>query len=497
MPIIYLTFFTTLDGRIQNVFFPVPLFVSQYWSYPEVQKAKDSLTYKNNRDSPEEKLADFYTGMDGILKVMRRQKKLKFFLSPFLHALFGGKSLGGQFGLKKIIPPQRVLFFLITLFFNIYYSYESYYEYEGRISNLTDQQISDIMFPKFVNFFWFWEFRKLSILIIASVHFGLACSLALRNILNSRATENLKDIIPGRTFFKKDSLENEILGQIIGLIQIPRTVGYLVLDSIQPLLLCACSGAALFSGRIWFYAPCLFDVLEQIRYMSFIVTAIGKNLLTIAFTILLVVLFLYFFSVLAYLFFPNQYDLSGHMNCNDIGSCFKVHLDYGFNNPPNWYPTTYIKPDIIGLNMGTELGILISKFTGTIYNLIYTILINLVLQAIVSGLIIDTFSSMRVKNEQIQQDIKEKCFICSIDRDELEQAGLSFLNHIKVEHNMWKYLWFKIYLESKDPLNYTGPEFYANQQFLERQTFVRLMPLKRSLALERVKFNLSQESLKK
>eukprot|EP00596_Hydrurales_sp_CCMP1899_P005089 CAMPEP_0119051638 /NCGR_PEP_ID=MMETSP1177-20130426/73187_1 /TAXON_ID=2985 /ORGANISM="Ochromonas sp, Strain CCMP1899" /LENGTH=757 /DNA_ID=CAMNT_0007030911 /DNA_START=1652 /DNA_END=3923 /DNA_ORIENTATION=- len=54
------------DGQIQSVYFPVPSFVSQYWGYPEVQKAKEALIYENSRQSPEEKIADFYTGMDGI-----------------------------------------------------------------------------------------------------------------------------------------------------------------------------------------------------------------------------------------------------------------------------------------------------------------------------------------------------------------------------------------------------------------------------------------------
>ena len=175
-----------------------------------------------------------------------------------------------------------------------------------------------------------------------------------------------------------------------------------------------------------------------------------------------------------------------------LGSCFKVHLDYGFNNPPNWASTSYIKPEIKGLNQGTALGILISKFAGTLYNLIYTILINLVLQAIVSGLIIDTFSAMREENENIQADINDKCFICSIPRDEFEQAGVSFQKHVTVEHNMWKYLWFKLHLLSKDPLNFSGPEHYANTQMVEKQSFVHLLPVKRSLSLEKVRNNLNK-----
>jgi len=57
-----------------------------------------------------------------------------------------------------------------------------------------------------------------------------------------------------------------------------------------------------------------------------------------------------------------------------------------------------------------------SIVAGTFVNLIYVILINLVLQAIISGLIIDTFGDMRAESEATAEDIRDKCFICSIPR---------------------------------------------------------------------------------
>ena len=53
---------------------------------------------------------------------------------------------------------------------------------------------------------------------------------------------------------------------------------------------------------------------------------------------------------------------------------------------------------------------------GSVYNWVFVILINLVLQAIISGLIIDTFGEMRAENEEIENDIRAGCFICSIDK---------------------------------------------------------------------------------
>ena len=64
----------------------------------------------------------------------------------------------------------------------------------------------------------------------------------------------------------------------------------------------------------------------------------------------------------------------------------------------------------------TTYGYIISLIMGSIYNWVFIILINLVLQAIISGLIIDTFSEMRAENEEIEMDIRAGCFICSIEK---------------------------------------------------------------------------------
>jgi len=119
------------------------------------------------------------------------------------------------------------------------------------------------------------------------------------------------------------------------------------------------------------------------------------------------------------------------------------------------------------------------------YNLSFVLLINLVLQAVVSGIIIDTFSEMRAENEAKEADMNTICFICSINRDDFEQAGISFSDHIREEHNMWKYLYFKLYLDLKDPLSFSGPENHAHEKMKDKQSFVRLFPIKKSLSLDR------------
>lgn len=76
--------------------------------------------------------------------------------------------------------------------------------------------------------------------------------------------------------------------------------------------------------------------------------------------------------------------------------------------------------------------------------------------AIISGIIIDTFSEMRTINQTIDEDTRDRCFICNIDRDDFEKMGLNFERHVRRDHNMWNYLFFRVYLFNTDPTEMTG-----------------------------------------
>ena len=43
------------------------------------------------------------------------------------------------------------------------------------------------------------------------------------------------------------------------------------------------------------------------------------------------------------------------------------------------------------------------------------------------------------------------CFICDIDREDFEQIGLNFKQHIKEDHNMWDYVFFRFYVPAAVP----------------------------------------------
>jgi hypothetical protein len=110
------------------------------------------------------------------------------------------------------------------------------------------------------------------------------------------------------------------------------------------------------------------------------------------------------------------------MTWNEIG-------DVGYINP-FFTPFDFITDDYY-----RDLA---SKLLGSVYNFIYLVLVNLVLQAIISGYIIDTFGSMRDQQESIEEDKRSCCFICSIGRDEFERCGIPF-NKVSLLHDLVTY----------------------------------------------------------
>ena len=449
------------DGSVQRVYFPIPKFVTTYWTYPEVQKAKNKFVWAVSRESPEDKLGDFYDRSEGLIQVMRRQEWLRRNLTPLVHGIFGGVN----FLVKKIFflkyMKMKPMFLMLSFCFNLA---NTYWQYRSQYPWIEEQEYG--FFRAMLHF----EGREKVVLYFYCVHFALALALFVRAFVNSPANDNMKISRMGGNVI--DTAVNRVTKLSLAL-----------LDCWWHICLVAFSAGGIFLNA-YFFAPILLDIINQIRVMSFLLDAITRNLSRIAFTLLLTIIFLYLFAVITIVGFKDQYALAGKHACSDLISCFKLQIDYGLVNPPEWVGDGYIDPYISAGAESTSYGHIGSIMAGSIFNFSYIILINLILQAVISGLIIDTFSEMRAESDEIEVDIRETCFICSLHRDEFEQLDISFLEHVKSEHNMWHFIWFMIYLESKDPLSYTGPEQYLSENMSEKNGFVRFCPVRKSLSIQ-------------
>jgi inositol 1,4,5-triphosphate receptor type 1/inositol 1,4,5-triphosphate receptor type 3 len=95
----------------------------------------------------------------------------------------------------------------------------------------------------------------------------------------------------------------------------------------------------------------------------------------------------------------------------------------------------------------------ILRFT---YDIIYITFFDMLFGNIVSGLMLDAFSSLREAADELDNDKKNKCYICNMDREALEKQGDDFKNHTKNKHFLWNYIFYILVLEKKDETDYTG-----------------------------------------
>ena len=123
-----------------------------------------------------------------------------------------------------------------------------------------------------------------------------------------------------------------------------------------------------------------------------------------------------------------------------------------------------------------------------LYQLSFWVVVITILLNVIFGIIIDTFSELRSENlakrcatsararvppppflswslapltlppRPRRHDMDNVCFICGVDRFQLDTKGNGFDRHIREDHNMWNYLFLLVHLREKDPTEYNGWE---------------------------------------
>jgi len=90
------------------------------------------------------------------------------------------------------------------------------------------------------------------------------------------------------------------------------------------------------------------------------------------------------------------------------------------------------------------------------------VVVIVLLLNIIFGIVIDTFAQQRDLQNQINDNIRNVCFICGIDRNSFDRKHrFGFEYHRVHEHNNMHYLSFIIHLRTKRHIDYTGPESYV------------------------------------
>lgn len=139
-----------------------------------------------------------------------------------------------------------------------------------------------------------------------------------------------------------------------------------------------------------------------------------------------------------------------------------------------------------GLRQGGGIGDLLplTVLSRWLIDTLFFIVVTIMLLNIIFGIIIDTFSSLRSDKLDRLADTTGICFVCGIDELTFERASKEpdgFQRHLKLDHNMWSYLYFIFHLWEQDKDDDDGLELYVRKAIEANEIF--WFPMNKAMCL--------------
>ena len=100
-------------------------------------------------------------------------------------------------------------------------------------------------------------------------------------------------------------------------------------------------------------------------------------------------------------------------------------------------------------------------FRRWIHDMIFFIIVTLLLLNMINGVIVTTFGQIREDSSAREDDMNNKCFICSLQRYEVEKQGKSYEEHMKSEHCVKTYIRYLISLYLMESNEMEQDEYYV------------------------------------
>eukprot|EP01040_Poterioochromonas_malhamensis_P001446 gene1446-1534_t len=164
----------------------------------------------------------------------------------------------------------------------------------------------------------------------------------------------------------------------------------------------------------------------------------------------IVILFLVqIYTFFTFLYFRTELNQQAYEFCSTFYKCYKVALRYGLSE---------------GGGIGDVFTITVGK--RWTLDVTYYFIVNVGMLNLISGVIITTFGQLREDKAKLMEDTVGVCFICSLDKQVFDRASQEpdgFKTHVKIDHNIWNYLYFIFLLWEQDRDDDDGLEQYVRR----------------------------------
>lgn len=199
------------------------------------------------------------------------------------------------------------------------------------------------------------------------------------------------------------------------------------------------------------YPLTLLQIFDHVTELIVVLQAITYNGFQLIVTALFGLLLLLLFAVGSFAWFANYFEggeAPSLIYCDALWDCLTSTIVWGL-----------LSGGGLGDAMGTASK---GNYWGRLaFDVVFFLVINVIMLNIIFGIIIDTFGELRDKRNSVIDDINSRCFLCGLDRNEIEQHGKGWPYHFQIEHSPYAALAFLIYLTDKPLADCSGVEKYA------------------------------------
>ena len=224
----------------------------------------------------------------------------------------------------------------------------------------------------------------------------------------------------------------------------------------------------------FFFAFHLIEFIISQPILQYVFRAIIDPIAQLAYTFIFFFILIYFYSLIIFYYFQ---EIMPENSCDSPLICMAFIYSNTFTSGGNL--GNFIDEGGDGENENVN-----GDMVRYALDISYTIIMVQLTWQMVSGLIVDTFESLRQDREEKEENMKSTCFICGLDKEKIEKyypGKEGFEKHLQ-EHSISNYFFYTFYLEDKESSEYSGLESYIKEQ-IDNES-ISWFPEGRSLKIE-------------
>ncbi|CAD8068192.1 unnamed protein product [Paramecium sonneborni] len=455
-------------GVIERILFQKP-FVCKYIT----QNIKQSLIYESNRDSDEDRLSSLLENINFYHAQMIHYQKISTF--PVMH--FGQKYWRTLKDISFILCVFIVLFFILLpddiLDDSIFYLEDE--------NNSQSKKVIAVLYLNNIITIIQIILNFIIIIFCAIERYPIAVNFR-RGATNVQHIQKLKK----QAGFKIPEYKQkyyEFFGQMEQYFelqkdqQIPkRKIIVLLLmdfDNFYNIMIFGITAIAFFNNYV--YVILLLDIVKRSEVLKNIIKAFTgntKNLMVFGF---LGLIGLVLYGFLIKISFSDDFKDETKFASDSLGYSIAHVINFGLRN---------------GGGIGDTLSDYSNPFDEPnqywkryFFDLIFFIIFNILFLQMIFGIIVDKFGELRDARQELLKDIKGKCFICSLERNEIDSKTKGgWFQHIFLEHNVYHMLFYLIYIKKKPITECNQLEKYIKDQIQNK--FSEFIPVKMTYELQ-------------